>query len=458
LFHDLLKDQQEFFHSGQSRKLDFRINALNQLKDAIHKHEADILEALFADLNKTEFDAYATEIGIIYDEIKYASKNIHKWARPEKVPSPIILWPSSSFVLKEPFGVTLIISPWNYPFQLLLAPLVGAIGAGNTAILKPSEISENTAKVIEEIINNTFPKEYIHVVQGAAEETRELINLPFDYIFFTGSIKVGKIVAEAAARNLVPVTLELGGKSPVIVHKDARLKGAARKIAWGKYLNSGQTCIAPDYVLVHQSIKDAFLEQLFKVIQEFYGEDTSTHPSCCRIVNDRNYQRLVSLIDGKKVAYGGKTISAERYISPTVLYPVDWDDPVMADEIFGPLLPVIVYSEMDEVIQKINARSSPLALYLFSDDPSVQLRVTGEIRYGGGAINNTLLQVSSHFLPFGGIGSSGTGAYHGKTSFDTFSHRKSIVKSSSTIDPGLAYPDKQLGIKRLKQLVPNFRP
>ena len=458
MYQNLLASQKDFFLSGQTRQLEFRIKALKQLKGAIYEHEDDILKALYADLHKTEFEAYVTEIGITYDEIKFALKNIRKWAKPEKVPSPIILWPSSSFVLKEPFGSSLIISPWNYPFQLLMAPLVGAIGAGNTAILKPSEIAQNTAKVIEEIINSTFPKEYIHVVQGAVPETQELINMPFDYIFFTGSIGVGKIVAEAAAKNLVPVTLELGGKSPAIVHKDARLKGAARKIAWGKYLNSGQTCIAPDYVLVHESIKNAFIEQLFETIQEFYGENTSEHPSCCRIVNERNYQRLVSLIDEKKVAYGGKTNPSQKYISPTVLYPADWGDEAMKDEIFGPVLPVIVYSELDEVIQKINSRPSPLALYLFSEDASVQHRITREIRYGGGAINNTLFQVSSHFLPFGGVGSSGMGQYHGKASFETFSHRKSIVKSSSIIDLGLAYPNKHLSLKRLKQLVPGFRP
>jgi len=457
-FQELLKSQQHFFHSGETRSVEFRIKALHKLKDAIQQHEKGILEALNADLNKTEFDAYTTEIGIIYDEIKYAIKHLHQWAEPVKVPSPIIMWPSKSYIQKEPFGVSLIIAPWNYPFQLLLAPLVGAMGAGNTAILKPSEISANTASVIEQMINNIFPQEYIHVVQGAATETQELLGLPFDYIFFTGSTAIGKIVASAAANNLIPVTLELGGKSPVIVHKDARLKGAAHKIAWGKYLNAGQTCIAPDYVLVHSDVKEAFLTELSSAVQEFYGKDNTSYPSCCRIVNDRNYQRLVGLIDPDKLAYGGKADASRRYISPTILFPVGWDDPIMRDEIFGPILPIILYDNLDGMIQKIIVRPKPLSLYLFSDDPEVQRRVTQEIPYGGGAINNTLLQFSSHFLPFGGTGSSGIGAYHGKASFDTFSHAKSIVKSSSRIDLGLAYPNKQLGLKRFKQLLPNYHP
>ena len=354
--------------------------------------------------------------------------------------------------------MTLIFAPWNYPFQLLLAPLVGAIAAGNTAILKPSEISVNTANVIEKLINNSFPSEYIHVVQGAVAETQSLLELPFDYIFFTGSTAVGKVVASAAAKHLTPATLELGGKSPTIVHYDAKLKIASKKIAWGKFLNSGQTCIAPDYVLVHKDIRDAFIKELSAVIHEFYGQEEASLPPCCKIINDRNFQRLVKLIDPQKIVYGGQTDIEKRQILPTILADVTWNDAVMQDEIFGPILPVMVYNDIDEVISMINAKSKPLALYLFSESDEIKNRIQNEISFGGGAINNTLLQISSHFLPFGGVGSSGVGAYHGKASFDTFTHRKSLIESSSSIDLGLIYPNKQLSIKTLKRIVPSFRP
>jgi aldehyde dehydrogenase (NAD+) len=457
-FQELFKSHKQFFHSGQTRSLEFRIEALRKLKTAIQQHEKDILDALLADLNKSTFDAYATEIGIIHDEINFAIQNIHSWAKPQKVHSPILMWPSKSYIRKEPFGVTLIIAPWNYPFQLLLAPLVGAIGAGNTAILKPSEISVNTANVIEKLINSAFPEEYIRVVQGAVAETQSLLELPFDYIFFTGSTTVGKVVAGAAAKNLTPTTLELGGKSPAIVYSDAKLKLAAKKIAWGKFLNSGQTCIAPDYVLIQRDIRDAFIKEMAAVIHEFYGQEEASLPPCCKIINDRNFQRLAKLIDPQKVVYGGQTNAEKRQILPTLLADVTWDDAVMQEEIFGPILPVIIYDTIDEVINAVNNRSKPLALYLFTESDQVKNRIQTEISFGGGAINNTLLQISSHFLPFGGVGSSGIGSYHGKASFDTFTHQKSLVESSSSIDLGLIYPNKQLSIKTLKRIVPSFRP
>jgi len=454
----LLKSQKEYFRSGRSRDLNFRVESLKKLKDAIKAHEEEVLDALYKDLHKARFDAYTTEVGITYNEIHYAIKHLRRWAEPEKVKTPLFIWPSRSYLQKEPFGVSLIIAPWNYPFQLLMAPLVGAIAAGNTAILKPSRISAHTAAAIEKIINTVFPREYLHVVQGGTVETQTLLELPMDYIFFTGSVAVGKIVMGAAARNLTPVTLELGGKSPAIVHEDANLTDAARKIAWGKFLNAGQTCVAPDYVLVHTAVKDAFLEKFKTVIRDFYGEDPARHPRYCRIINDQHFQRLSGLLDTNKKVYGGRTNPADRYIEPTVLYPVDWDDPVMQDEIFGPILPIVVYSDLNDAIRKINEKPAPLALYLFSDEPIVQTRVTQEIAYGGGAINNTLIQVSSHYLPFGGVGQSGIGRYHGRASFDTFSHFKSIVKSSSRFDLGAAYPNKNLGLKMLRILMPKFFP
>ncbi len=452
-FEELLKSQREFFRSGKTRDIGFRIRSLTALKDAVKRNEREILDAVYQDLRKDPIDGYATELTGFYAEANYAVQNVRRWAEVESVKTPVYLLPSRSYIQREPYGVTLIISPWNYPFQLLMMPLVGALAAGNTAILKPSEISAHTAAVMAQIINETFPREYLHVVQGAAEETRLLLELPVDYIFFTGSVAVGKIVMAAAARNLVPLTLELGGKSPAIVHADANLDTAARRIAWGKFLNAGQTCIAPDYALVHQSIQEAFIENLKKTIQRFYGADASRHSRYCRIVNDRHFQRLMALLDAKKIVYGGGSDPADRYIEPTVLSPVDWSDSIMQDEIFGPILPVLTYTELDDIIQKIRERPKPLALYLFSGDAAVEKRIMREIPFGGGAVNNTIMHIVSHDLPFGGVGSSGMGRYHGKYSFETFSHAKSILKSSGVLDPSVFAESNRV---RMMKLVNKF--
>jgi aldehyde dehydrogenase (NAD+) len=450
----LFKLQKEFFRSGKTRDLDFRITSLTKLKSIIKAQEKEILAAIYSDLHKADTDAYATEIAGIYAEIDFALKNIRTWTKREKVETPLFLFPSKSHIYKEPYGVALIIAPWNYPFQLLMIPLVGAIAAGNTAILKPSEISSHTAVVMENIINDAFPREYLCVVQGAAQETKDLLELPVDYIFFTGSAAVGKIVMTSAAKNLTPVTLELGGKSPAIVHESANLTTAARRISWGKFINAGQTCIAPDYVVVHESIKDAFLFELKKVIRDFYGEDASSHPRYCRIINDRHFQRLSKLMDKGKIIYGGRSNSADRYIEPTIQYPTDWKEPIMQDEIFGPILPIITYSDLNDVISKINERPKPLSLYLFIENKIVRRRIINEISFGGGAINNTIMHFISPFLPFGGVGASGMGKYHGKYSFDTFSHSKSILKSLSIADPvALAYPNKTLFMKIVNKIM-----
>jgi aldehyde dehydrogenase (NAD+) len=449
----LFKLQKEFFWTGRSRDLDFRIETLHKLRAAVKTYEKEILRAIFDDLHKTEFDAYSTEVGMVYDEIGFAIKNLSKWAKTDKVATPFFLWPAKSYIQKEPYGTALIIAPWNYPFQLLMVPLVGAIAAGNTAILKPSEVSAHTADIIEKIINNSFPAEYLHVVKGGVEETQSLLELPVDYIFFTGSVPVGKVVMNAAASNLTPITLELGGKSPAIVHLDANLTTAAQKIAWGKFLNAGQTCVAPDYVLVHTTIADAFLTELKKVIISFYGENAALHKRYCRIINDRHFQRLVKLIDATKIVFGGRTDPSDRFIEPTILYPVSWDDQIMQNEIFGPLLPLLVYSDINDIIRRINDRPKPLSLYLFSADELIRKKVTEEIAFGGGAINNTVVQVASHFLPFGGVGTSGIGRYHGKASFDTFTHFKSMVKSPGNCDLGLARPNKNIALKLLKMIL-----
>ena len=433
-FNDLFQKQKAFFRSGKTHDITFRIETLKTLKNLISKHEKEILAAVYADLHKDDIDAYATELSGVYNEIKIAIANVRDWAVREKVPTPIFMYPAKSYIYKEPYGVTLIIAPWNYPFQLLMMPLIGSIAAGNTAILKPSEISSNTAAVLEKMINNAFPRQYIHVVQGAAPETQALLELPVDYIFFTGSVPVGKAVMAAAAKNLTPLTLELGGKSPAIIHESAHLETAANRIGWGKFLNAGQTCIAPDYVLVHESIKDAFIDELIKVILIFYGKDASKHPRYCRIINDRHFQRLTALLDEKKTVFGGRTNRADRYIEPTLLFPVEWNDPVMHDEIFGPILPIIPYSDLDDIIRKINERPKPLALYMFLNDKVIRRKIIREMSFGGGAVNNTIMHIVTHYLPFGGVGSSGLGRYHGKYSFDTFSHTKSILRSYNFVD------------------------
>ena len=440
---DLVQKQRDFFLSGQTRPIDFRLDALRKLRDALKVHEKDILAAVYADLRKAEVDAYATELAGVYNEIKVAIANVRDWAAREKVTTPIFMMPAKSYIYKEPYGVCLIIAPWNYPVQLAMLPLVGAIAAGNTAIVKPSELASHSAAIIDKVLGETFPEEYIRVVQGGVEETHALLAQQLDYIFFTGSVPVGKVVMESAAKNLTPLTLELGGKSPAIVHESADLPTAASRIAWGKFMNAGQTCIAPDYVVVHEAVSDAFLNELVSAIRKFYGDDASTHPRYCRIINDRHFTRLEALIDPDKLAYGGKTNAAQKYIEPTLLYPVDWNHPAMADEIFGPILPIITYSRLDEVISRINKRPKPLALYLFAGNKDIRRKIIGEISFGGGAVNNTIMHIVSHYLPFGGVGQSGMGRYHGKYSFDTFSHTKSILRSYNLADPvDAATPDK----------------
>lgn len=440
---DLVQKQRDFFLSGATRPIEFRLDALRKLRDALKAHEKEILAAVYADLRKAEVDAYATELAGVYNEIKVAIANVRDWAAREKVTTPIFMMPAKSYIYKEPYGVTLIIAPWNYPVQLVMLPLVGAIAAGNTAIVKPSELSSNSAAIIDKVLSETFPEEYIRVVQGGIEETQALLAQQLDYIFFTGSVPVGKVVMEAAAKNLTPLTLELGGKSPAIVHESADLPTAASRIAWGKFMNAGQTCIAPDYVVVHESVSDDFLKELVSAIRKFYGDDASVHPRYCRIINDRHFTRLEALIDPDKLAYGGKTEAARKYIEPTLLYPVDWDHTSMADEIFGPILPIITYTNLDDVIYRINKRPKPLSLYMFVNNKDIRRKIIREISFGGGAVNNTIMHIVSHYLPFGGVGQSGMGRYHGKYSFDTFSHTKSILRSYNLADPAdAATPDK----------------
>lgn len=448
---DIIRQQREFFAAGKTKDVEWRIQQLKRLKQAVVDHQESIVKAVKADLGRPDFEAYF-EIAAI-TEINYALKHLKSWVKPKKVSTGIEQFPASAKIYPEPLGVVLIIGPWNYPFQLMISPLVGAIAAGNCAILKPSEIAANTSRVITDIIQKTFDPAYITAVEGGVETSQQLLEEKFDHIFFTGGTAIGKIVMQAAAKHLTPVTLELGGKSPCIVDSDVNLKYAAKRIVWGKYLNSGQTCIAPDYLLVNHQIKNDLLAEIKQCIQEFYGNDPSQSPDYSRIISHRHFERLASLLDKGKIVVGGKTKPEEKYIDPTVIDGVSWESPVMEEEIFGPILPVIEYTNIQDAIAQINARPKPLALYIFSKDKQKQQQVLQETSSGGVCINDTVMQVGVSTLPFGGVGDSGIGSYHGKASFDTFSHYKSVLKKGLWFDQNWRYPPYKDKLSLLKRII-----
>lgn len=449
---DIIRKQREFFQTGETKSVDFRIAQLKTLKQAIIEHTQLFLEALKADLNKPEFEAYATEI-LVYKEIDYAIKNINNWTKPKKVSVSLEFLPASAEIYPEPLGVVLIISPWNYPLQLIISPLVGAIAAGNCAILKPSELAPHTSRVLTSLISKHFDPAYITALEGGVEISQQLLAEKFDHIFFTGGTAVGKIVMEAAAKHLTPVTLELGGKSPCIVDDDINVEQTARRITWGKFLNAGQTCIAPDYLLVDKKIKDNLLAAIQKCLQEFYGDNPATSPDYARIIHPKHFDRLVKLLKDGKIIVGGESNSEESYIAPTVIDKVSSADAVMQEEIFGPILPVIEYSDIGEAIALINSRPKPLALYLFSQNKNLQKRICQETSSGGVCINHTVIQVGVSSLPFGGVGESGIGNYHGKASFDTFSHSKSVLNKSFLLDVKWLYPPYKGKLSLLKRIL-----
>ncbi|HDG4946691.1 TPA: aldehyde dehydrogenase, partial [Staphylococcus aureus] len=418
---------------------------------------SDILEALYTDLGKNKVEAYATEIGITLKSIKNARKELKNWTKTKNVDTPLYLFPTKSYIKKEPYGTVLIIAPFNYPFQLVFEPLIGAIAAGNTAIIKPSELTPNVARVIKRLINETFDANYIEVIEGGIEETQTLIHLPFDYVFFTGSENVGKIVYQAASENLVPVTLEMGGKSPVIVDETANIKVASERICFGKFTNAGQTCVAPDYILVHESVKDDLITALSKTLREFYGQNIQQSPDYGRIVNLKHYHRLTSLLNSAQmnIVFGGHSDEDERYIEPTLLDHVTNDSAIMQEEIFGPILPILTYQSLDEAIAFIHQRPKPLSLYLFSEDENATQRVINELSFGGGAINDTLMHLANPKLPFGGVGASGMGRYHGKYSFDTFTHEKSYIFKSTRLESGVHLPPYKGKFKYIKAFFKN---
>lgn len=430
-YQELTKKQLSFFNSGKTKDVAFRIETLKKLRELVVRHEDDILKAVKADLNKPEIEAKRAEVGLVLSEIDFAVKNLAEWAAPKEVETPSTHAGAKSYIYQDPYGLALVIAPWNYPFQLAVSPVVGAIAAGNCVVLKPSELTPHTSSLLAKMFNENFPEEYLTVVEGEVETSTALLKESFDYIFFTGSTMVGKIVAEAAAKHLTPVTLELGGKSPTIVHEDANIEEAAKRIARGKFANAGQTCVAPDYILVQRNVKDELLANLKQVVTNTYGEDVSQNLDFPHVVSEKHFDRLNSFLTNGDIVFGGKTDRSRLFIEPTVLDNISWEDNVMQDEIFGPILPVIVYDEISEVIEAIVKRPKPLALYLFSEDEAVQDRILNSVSFGGGSINDTINHMTSHYLPFGGVGDSGMGAYHGKASFDTFSHAKSILKRSN---------------------------
>ena len=430
-YQELTKKQLSFFNSGKTKDVAFRIETLKKLRELVVRHEEDILKAVKADLNKPEMEAKRAEVGLVLSEIDFALENLAEWAAPKEVETPSTHAGAKSYIYQDPYGLALVIAPWNYPFQLAVSPVVGAIAAGNCVVLKPSELTPHTSSLLAKMFNENFPEEYLTVVEGEVETSTALLKENFDYIFFTGSTMVGKIVAEAAAKHLTPVTLELGGKSPTIVHEDANIEEAAKRIARGKFANAGQTCVAPDYILVQRNVKDELLANLKQVVTNTYGEDVSQNLDFPHVVSEKHFDRLNSFLTNGDIVFGGKTDRSRLFIEPTVLDNISWEDNVMQDEIFGPILPVIVYDEISEVIQVIVKRPKPLALYLFSEDEAVQDHILNSVSFGGGSINDTINHMTSHYLPFGGVGDSGMGAYHGKASFDTFSHAKSILKRSN---------------------------
>jgi acyl-CoA reductase-like NAD-dependent aldehyde dehydrogenase len=436
----IFQDQLDFFRSGKTGAYSFRRDQLLVLKKAIGEYEQKILTALKTDMRKSRFEAYFSEIDFVVREINYFLKYLKVWMRPRRVRTPLFHFPSRGYIYPEPLGRTLIIAPWNYPFQLLIAPLIGAIAGGNTAILKPSEYAPATAGVVEEMIHVFFKPYFIKVIQGAVETNQFLLKKDFDLIFFTGSAKVGKIVMKAAAQNLTPVVLELGGKSPCIVDSSADVQTAARRIVWGKFFNAGQTCIAPDYVLADRVVKKELIEQMGKALREFYGKDPSRSFDYARIINEQHFDRLIELLHYGDVAHGGDYRKEELYISPTIVDNVEWEGPLMEEEIFGPILPVLEYGNLDEAIYMIHKLPKPLALYFFSNRKKNQHKIVRQTSSGGVCINDTLSHITLEELPFGGVGDSGMGDYHGKATFDAFTHRKSVLKKSLWIDPKMKYP------------------
>lgn len=439
-YKEVVEKQKEFFKTGNPIDINYRKKALIKLRDAFDKYEEKILYALKLDLGKSEFEGYETELGIVKRELKNTIKNLEKWSKPKKVRASIMNPFSDNRIYNQPYGVCLILSPWNYPFQLALMPLIGSIAAGNTSILKLSEISSFTSGVVREIVEKVFDEEYVAVFSGEAEEAINLIESDVDFIFYTGNPKIGASVAESAGRRLIPCVLELGGKSPCIIDRKADLDNAAKKIVWGKFMNAGQTCVAPDYIIADRLVFLELRDKLVHYIKEFYGENPIESDDYPKIINKKNFDRILNLIEGKRLIFGGKYDDDSLKIEPTILEVSSMDEKIMQEEIFGPIIPIIIYKNKSEIFEIIDKNKNPLALYLFTDDNSFEKEIIEKVSFGGGCVNDTIIHCTSEGLPFGGIGRSGIGNYHGKASFDAFSHKKSVVKSKKFADISMKYP------------------
>ena len=431
--------QRKFFATNKTFDIKFRLEALDKLKNAIKKHEIDLLEAIRKDLGKSATESYMCEVGLLLEKITYTRKHLRSWARTRRKCTPLTNFHAKSMIVQEPYGVVLIMSPWNYPVLLTLEPLIGAIAAGNCAVVKPSAYSPETSAVIQKLISESFEPEYVAVITGGRAENADLLEQKFDYIFFTGGVTVGKLVMEKAAKHLTPVTLELGGKSPCIIDHTANLRIAARRITFGKFLNCGQTCIAPDYVLVEKSVHGEFVKLLKEETIKMYGEDIFANKDYGKMVNQKHFDRVSGLIAKEKVIYGGRLKAETLQIEPTILNNVTPDDAVMQEEIFGPVLPIIVIENTEEAANFIKSRPKPLALYLFTSDRKVEKQFLREVPFGGGCVNDTIIHIATNNLPFGGVGNSGMGSYHGKKTFETFSHAKSVVKKYTWLDISMRY-------------------
>jgi aldehyde dehydrogenase (NAD+) len=437
-YKQTLDQQNKYYHTHKTRSYQFRYEALKKLKEAILTYDQEIKDALKKDLNKSEFESFLTEIGITILEINEVMKNLKRWMKPKRVRTPITLFHAKSYIYQEPYGTVLIMSPWNYPFQLAISPLVGAISAGNTAIIKTSEEAPETSKVIQKMISEIYPNDFVSVFTGDIEESKALLKLKYDYIFFTGSTSVGKIVMGEASKNLIPVTLELGGKSPAIIDETVNLDITAKRIAYGKFVNAGQTCIAPDYIMIKEELKEEFVKSVKKHVESWFGENPIDHADYPKIINEKNHRRLLGLIENEKIIFGGR-FSKDK-IEPTILNHITKDSKVMQEEIFGPIIPLLTFKNADELIEEIKWFDKPLALYLFTKNKQLEKKVIDELSFGGATINDTLMHFGNKYIPFGGVGASGMGSYHGYKSYETFSHSKGVVKRSTAIDLSFRYP------------------
>lgn len=452
-YSSMIANQRTFFKNGNTLEFNFRKKQLQELKDMLKNYEGAIYQALKEDLNKSEHEVLTTELGILYTEIDFAIKHLKEWMEPISVNAPMTHKGTKNLIMKEPFGVILIMAPWNYPLQLALAPVIGAIAAGNCVVIKPSEYATATSALLEEMIRDTFDPSFIRVIQGDKDISEKLLEQRFDYIFFTGSSSVGKIVMRKASEHLTPVTLELGGKSPVIVDKDANINLAAKRIVWGKYTNAGQTCVAPDYLYVHEKVKFKLMKAMKKQIKELFGKQPLRNDEYTRIINQFHFERLKNLLTNGSILHGGISDSDTLTIEPTILDKVTWEDPIMQEEIFGPILPVLTFSSIENAVEIIKNNHKPLALYYFGENDKMAHQVIQYLSFGGGSINDTFYHLGNPYLPFGGVGNSGMGSYHGKYSFETFSHKKSIMKQTTKFDLPFRYPGSKISHSIVKKFM-----